>query len=602
MARARQAKTELDAALGESRRAVMRLGGFSAVINLLILAMPLYMLQVYDRVLVSGQLETLLLLTLIAVFLLAVMGVLDAARSALAARAADWISRRLGPIFLEKSVRARLANETAGIQAIRDVESLRSFLAGSGLNAFLDAPWTPIFLFLIWMLHPMLGIFALAASAILLGLSWLNEKMTRAAIEETAREQITAQREAEAVIRNADAVAAMGMIPGLVRRWRRSQEKALGANLRAALRTGQVSAATKFARQAVQVGVLGLGAFLVLEGAITSGAMIASSILLGRALAPIEQALGAWRGFSAARLAFGRLREQAQRYPALAPRLALPEPEGRLSVSELTVRDPQSGMLILKRLGFELAAGKALAIIGPSASGKSTLCRHIVGLQKPTAGEIRIDGARLDLWDREQIGAATGFLPQDVELFPGSVRDNIARMGAAPDHDVLRAAKLACAHEVILGLPNGYDTLIGEGGVRLSGGQRQRIGLARALFGDPKLVVLDEPNANLDQAGEAALAAAIASIKDAGAALIIVGHRPSTLAQADLVMVLKDGQVAALGPRDEILRRLRRDAPGAAPGEAPVPTGAADREDANNIPQSAQSPAEMRQLEPGARA
>jgi len=553
--------TELGRAIAICRKAFGLVLGFNVATNLLILALPLYMLQVYDRVLGSGRVETLIFLTLMAVTALIVMGVLDGARASVAARIARWLSLTLAPVVLERSIRTRLWGDTAGAQPLRDLQQLQTFLASPGLNAFLDAPWVVLFSLLIMLLHPLLGLVALLAAGSLIGLGVLNERMTRSLIEETAREQIAATREADMAIRNAESAEAMAMSPALIRRWSRSNATAAVAHQSAMERMGAIAAASKALRLIVQVSVLGVGAWLVLQGALSSGSMIAASILLGRALAPVEQSVAAWQGFSTARSAYRRLQGHLERLPPRTAQVRLPAPRGALRVEDLSARIPHGGPLILRRVSFEVAPGEGLAVVGPSGAGKSTLCRYLVGLAEPYAGSVKLDGCDLAKWDFEQLGAAIGFLPQDVELFFGTVRDNIARMGEAPDEAVIAAAQRAMAHELISGLPQGYDTLIGEGGVKLSGGQRQRIGLARALFGEPRLIVLDEPNANLDQEGESALAAAIAEVKRNGAAVVIVGHRPSTLAQADRVMLLKDGAVALIGPREEVLTTLRREKP-----------------------------------------
>jgi PrtD family type I secretion system ABC transporter len=348
------------------------------------------------------------------------------------------------------------------------------------------------------------------------------------------------------------------MLPAMVRRWRQAH----CASLLSARRGGEISAVlvsvTKFIRFFVQIAILGLGAVLVLEGQLTAGGMIAASILLGRALAPVEHAITAWRNFTGARIAYDRLKSHLESFPAEPSRIMLPEPRGIISVDRLTCFAPQSGTPILRQVSFEAEPGELIAVVGPSGAGKSTLCRLIVGLGQATSGTIRIDGSEIKHWSSLQLGRHVGYLPQDVELFSGTVRDNIARMTECSDADVIKAAMLAHAHDLVRKLPAGYDTQIGEGGARLSGGQRQRIGLARAVFGEPKLLVLDEPNANLDTAGEAALAAALAELKAGGAVTLVVGHRPSTLAQADKILLLRDGRVEIFGPRNEVLARMRK--------------------------------------------
>jgi ATP-binding cassette subfamily C protein/ATP-binding cassette subfamily C exporter for protease/lipase/ATP-binding cassette subfamily C protein EexD len=409
--------------------------------------------------------------------------------------------------------------------------------------------------------------------------------------------QISANQQAEATIRNAEVVRAMGMLPAMVERWRKTNEIALEASRVASERGGILVGLTKFVRFFVQIAILGLGAWLVLHSEVTPGAMIASSVLLGRALAPIEQAMAAWRNLVATQLAYSRLRTRLQSFSEDVERIRLPAPSGQLTIDRISYSAPGMKQPVLQDISFSVEPGEAIAIIGPSASGKSTLCRLLVGLAAPTVGEIRLDGSELVHWDPDQLGQYIGYLPQDVELFGGSIRENIARMGEAEDSAVIGAAVLAHAHEMIQRLPQSYETQIGEGGTRLSGGQRQRIGLARAVYGRPRLIILDEPNANLDQAGEAALAAAVNRLKEQGIALVIVGHRPSTLAQADKILLLKDGRVELFGRRDDVVQRLRQTAAGAGkPGSVPSQRPAAVVNNISNAPQMANHS----QLEAGA--
>jgi PrtD family type I secretion system ABC transporter len=393
---------------------------------------------------------------------------------------------------------------------------------------------------------------------LLLALSVANELVTRRATLEAALAQISANQQAEATIRNAEVVRAMGMLPAVVERWQITHAKSLAAMRRASERGGVLVGLTKFIRFFVQIAILGLGAFFVLRGELTAGSMIAASILLGRALAPVELAMSAWRNFATARIAYARLKTRLQAFPAEVERIRLPAPVGRVRVENVTYGPPGAKRPVLQQVSFAVAPGEAVAVIGASASGKSTLCRLLVGIAAPSDGHVRLDGSELTHWDPNDLGRFIGYLPQDVELFAGSVRENIARLGDPDDNAIVNAARLAHAHELIQRLPDGYETQIGDGGTRLSGGQRQRIGLARAVYGEPRLIVLDEPNANLDQAGEAALAAAVGELKRDGCALVIVGHRPSTLAQADKILLLKDGCVELFGPRDDVLQRLRR--------------------------------------------
>jgi ATP-binding cassette subfamily C protein/ATP-binding cassette subfamily C exporter for protease/lipase/ATP-binding cassette subfamily C protein EexD len=564
-----QPPTALDEALRICRRAFVFVALFSFALNLLMLASPIYMLQVYDRVLTTGHYETLALITALALAALLILGALDALRAAVMNRIGGWLNARLGPELLGVSLRSRLLGDTGGGQPLRDLAQVQGFVGGQGLAVFFDAPWVPVFVVLVWLLHPILGLVAAGSAVLLFVMTILNDWTTRAPLTRATQAQIQAQLQAEQTIRNAEVVRAMGMRAAMVERWNKVNDAALEATSLAAERGGVFVGITKFLRFGVQVAILGVGALLVLRGELSSGGMVAASILLGRALAPVEQAMGAWKNFTQARLAYGRLQQRLAALPRERPRTELPEPKGSLAVERLTYQLPGSDRPVLQQVAFALEPGEALAIIGPSAAGKSTLCRHLVGIAQPSAGHVRLDGADVHHWDPERLGRHVGYLPQDVELFGGSVRENIARMGEGDDAEIVEAARLAHAHDMILKLPQGYDTQIGDAGARLSGGQRQRIGLARALFGSPCLVVLDEPNANLDQAGELALAAAVAELKRRGATIVIVSHRPSALQNVDKILFLKDGRVEAFGPRDEVLRQLQgQPRPTAAPAAA----------------------------------
>lgn len=556
----RAGRTELDRAFAACRPALWTMGAFSFAINLLMLASPLYMLQVYDRVMVSGNVETLALLTALTAAALLAFGLLDALRAAVGVRAGIWLSDRLGPVLLAGGVRSRLLGDAGGAQPLRDLAQVQTFVTSQAPAVLFDIPWAPVFLGLIWLLHPWLGMLAAGSAALILAVGLLNDRLMRAPNAASTQAQIAATAQAETAIRNAEVVRALGMLPAMTGRWRATHDQGQAALRRAAERAGLLLGLTKFLRLFVQSATLGLGAWLVLRGELTGGAMVAASILLGRALAPVEQAMGVSRSYATTRLAVRRLRERLLALPAEPARTRLPAPGGALTLERVSYAPPGQRAPVLHQVSFRALPGEAVAVIGPSASGKSTLCRLLVGTADPLSGEIRLDGSELRHWNPEELGAHVGYLPQDVELFPGTVRENIARMGPAEADDdaaVVEAAMRAHAHEVIQRLPQGYDTPVGDGNVRLSGGQRQRIGLARALYGDPRLVVLDEPNANLDQAGEAALGAAIEEMKERGVTLLIVGHRPSTIAQATRILLLKEGRVELFGPRDEVLRRLR---------------------------------------------
>ena len=563
--------TQLQSAMARGRGVLIAVGIFSCVINLLMLASPIYMMQVFDRVLASGSHETLLYLTLIVGIAFAVLGALEMVRGRLFARLGGWLENRLGPDMLAASITRRLRGTAMAGQALRDLGQIRSFFGGQGIQPLFDAPWVPIFLICIWFLHPWLGLLATGAALLLLGLALLNEFMARGPQQRSARTSLGAQTNAEAAIRNADVVHAMGLLPAMAERWRRDNSTALDEQLVGSDRGSAVVGSSKFLRLFVQSAILGLGAYLVLQGSMTAGGMIAGSILLGRALAPVEQAIGAWRQVVAARISYDRLNRLLRATPSAGDPQPLPAFSGRVAFERVTALPPGANRgeakPILKGVTFDLQPGRALAVVGPSASGKTTLCRLLAGAWAPVDGTVRLDGADVGLWDRAQLGPQIGYLPQDVELFAGTVRENIARFRDAADTEVFGAAQLAGVHEMILRLPKGYDTEIGENGTALSAGQRQRIGLARALFGNPRLLVLDEPNANLDQDGEAALVRAISAAKEGGATVVLVTHRPSVLSQVDMIVVLRDGVVDSIGPRDEILSKLR--------GPRPVPATAA---------------------------
>jgi PrtD family type I secretion system ABC transporter len=581
------APNALTDALRACRTSFVVVGLFSLVINAMMLAMPIYMLQVYDRVLTTGRIETLIMLSVMAATALVIMGAMDALRSAIMVRLGRWINARLAPIFLTLSVRGRLLGDEAGAQPLRDLSVLQNFVGGSGLTFLFDTPMVPLFVALCWLLHPDIGILALGAAVLLFSFSIVNDRLTRKPLLEANVGQIRAVAQAEAAIRNAEVVRAMGMLPAMVERWRIVNDRTLQATQMASARSGVIVGITKATRLLVQIAVLGLGALLVIQTSLTAGSMIACSILIGRALAPVEQAVTAWKVFIAARIAYGRLKSRLLTLPPEAQRTRLPAPCGSLTVEAVSFVPPGGSQAVLRQVSLAVEPGEAVAVVGPSAAGKSTLCRLLVGLVQPSSGKIRLDGAELGHWDLDQLGRFIGYLPQDVELFAGTVRDNIARMGKGSDEDVVEAARLAHAHDMILHLSDGYDTQIGDAGAKLSGGQRQRIGLARAVYGDPRLIVLDEPNANLDQVGEAALAGAVDELKRRGAAMVIVGHRPSTLAHADKILVLKDGRAELFGGRDEVLPRLRK-VPVTTTAPASVPQAAPTASDASASQQARQ--------------
>jgi PrtD family type I secretion system ABC transporter len=533
-------------------------GLFSLAINLLLLAPPLYMLQVFDRVLASRSGETLLVLSAVTVAALVLMALLDALRSRLLGAAAVALDRRLGPLLLDGLVaRAARLGGAAYLGGLRDVATLRAFFNGQGLLALFDAPWLPLFLALVFLFHPVLGALALAGSALMLLLAVLNERVTRRPLESAQAAARHAARFIDGSLRNAEVVSALGMVPALTRRWARLNDGALLAQLRAGNAGGTLGGATKLVRQLVQTAMLAAGAWLVIRQDVTPGVMVAATIILGRALAPIETLVAGWRSLVEARAAWKSLRQLLSEGNKDTS-IALPAPTGAIEAERVTFAFPGAERPALRGVSFSVQAGESLGIVGPSASGKSTLLRLVLGVWKPASGAMRLDGADAAAWPRERLGAQVGYLPQDVELFTGTVAENIARLGEPDPGTVVRAAQRAHVHDMILRLPKGYDTEVGEGGQALSAGQRQLVALARALYGDPRLVVLDEPNASLDHQGDEALLATLDRLKENQVTVLIVAHRPSLLRGVDKLLFLREGAVEMFGPRAAVMARVTR--------------------------------------------
>ncbi len=534
-------------------------GLFSFFINLLLLVPVLYMLQIFDRVIASRSDETLVVLTIGAVLALLVGMVLDILRGRLLASAGIALDRHLGPPVLS-GLLANAGRPGGGeyVSGLRDVGTLRTFLTGTGIFALFDAPWLPIYIVVIFLFHPLLGLIAMVGAGILLCLAYTNEKLTRKVLEDLQADGRKAGRFIDLSVRNAEVVSAHGMIHSVTSYWEQLNRKVLKSQVRASQAGGSIGGLTKFARQLVQIAMLGTGAWLVIDLHVTAGVMLAATILLGRALAPVETMIAGWKSLVDTRSAYARLDKLLSPYAAGPELTELPAPEGALSVDRVAFGVRGKEKAIIRGVSFEIAAGESLGIIGPSAAGKSTLARLILGVWKPVNGVIRLDGADVSEWPREKLGPHLGYLPQDVELFSGTAAENIARMGTVDSDAVVTAAKRANAHEMILRLANGYDTQIGEGGATLSGGQRQRLALARALYRSPRLVVLDEPNANLDSEGEDALMRAMLGLKHEKVTLVVITHRPSLLANVDKVLVLREGQVEMFGPRAEIIARVTR--------------------------------------------
>ena len=558
-------ETEVKNAVRASRRALNATFVFSAVINVLMLAGPLFMLQVYDRVLTSGSFPTLIALSIITAVLYAIIGMLELARSRIISRVGAEIDQRLSDRIFEASLRKSLATQGAAAPAIRELDSFRQFIAGPAPLTFFDAPWTPVYLLVIFMTHWMLGVAATIGTFILLGLAWASDQSGREPLKEAGIAVAKSLEMAETGQRNAEAITAMGMLSSYRKRWQVLNEEGLGWQLLASDRLGGLAALTKAMRLLLQSLMLAIAAGLAVNGAISPGAIIAATIIFGRALAPVEQVIGHWRGFIKSRESYHRLEEVLTYAPPERNRTQLPRPKGVLDVQSIRVAAPESRNVILNGITFTAMPGQMLAIIGPSASGKSTLVRSLVGLWPTFAGAILLDGARLDQWHPEDLGRHVGYLPQNVELFAGTVKQNISRFrDDASDEDVVDAAKQAHAHELILALPRGYETELGTFGSYLSGGQRQRLALARALFGTPPLVVLDEPNSNLDRPGDEALSAAIDGMRKRGQTVILVSHRVQAIGKADLLLFIEKGQQRAFGPRNEVMKLFQ------GPGNQPV--------------------------------
>ena len=539
------------------RRAVVVTLGFSFMVNLLMLAAPLYMLQVYDRVLTSRSEETLLLLTLIAVAALVTMAALEVVRHHVMIKVGAWLDRRLGGQMLEGAIISTLrAGANPNIQPLRDLAALRNFFSSSTFFPFVDAPWTPVFLVIIFLLHPLLGWISLFGGLVLFSLAVVNELMTRRILGASSQATMMALNHAEAAVRNADVIEAMGILPNLLRRWHGYNSDGVEGASRASARSALITAISRFIRMGLQVAILGAGAWLVLEGEATAGVMIAASILMGRALAPVEQSISAWRSAVAARESYARILAQLRMVPDGDRGMALPRPKGEVRVEQLTYLHPNQTEPVLRGVSFALAPGEVLGVIGPSGCGKSTLVKLLLGNIVPRVGHVRLDGVEVSQWHSSDMGQHVGYLPQDIELFAGTIKDNIARMADADADKVIRATKLAGCHNMILSLPMGYETPIGPGGAMLSGGERQRIGLARALYGRPKLVVLDEPNSNLDNEGERALLVAIKALKKMKVTVVVVAHGPRLLRNADKVLMLRNGMVEAFGPKDKVLAEM----------------------------------------------
>lgn len=552
-------KSKLLTALKMCRSNFIAVIFFSLFINLLMFIGPLYMLQVYDRVLASRSEVTLMMITGLAVSLLLVYWALEAIRSRVLVRTGARFDQILGHDLFVTAFRGHVRNPAGAFsQPVRDLDTLRDFLTGGGIIAFCDAPWVPVFLVACFLLHPWLGIVAVIGAVVIFSLALANEFSTKKLLKNASGASVIANQYVGACMRNAETVHALGMMPGISRRWQEMHWAQLSMQAQASDRAGILLSASKLFRMGLQVAILGVGAYLVLQAEITAGSMVAASIMMGRALSPVEMAVGQWKGFVAARSAYDRLKTLFVSVPEEPARMALPAPRGEITLEQIMVAPPGSRKATLKSVSMHIGAGDVVGVIGPSGAGKSTLARALVGIWNPVSGHVRIDGADIDHWDSTLLGPHLGYLPQDVELFAGTVAENIGRFGDLNPEQIVDAAQRAGAHDMILQLPDGYSTRVGDGGRSLSGGQRQRIGLARALYGDPKVIVLDEPNSSLDSFGEEALSRAILQAKEHGRTVVVVSHRSSLLNVVDKVAVLNDGILTAYGPKQAVLEHLAK--------------------------------------------
>jgi ATP-binding cassette subfamily C exporter for protease/lipase len=552
-------KNEIEQALLSFKSTFWTVGAFSAISNLLMLTPSLYMLQVYDRVLQSRNELTLLMLTVLMLGAYLLMGGLELIRSfvliRVGARFDMTLNKRVYTAAFEQNLKQ--AGGNAG-QALQDLTSLRQFLTGNALFAFFDAPWFPVYLIVIFMFEPSLGVFALVGTVILVILAYVNERVTGKPLAEANAMAVMSSAVATNNLRNAEVIESMGMLPNLMGRWFKLHGKFLQLQADASEKAGKVAAATKFVQVSLQSLVLGFGALLVLENKITAGMMIAASILLGRALAPVQQVIGVWKSLSSVRSAHERLTKLLEANPAREAGMPLPKPQGSLAVEGVTAAPPGGKAAVIKGLSFAISPGEVLGVIGPSGSGKSTLARLLVGIWPAAVGKVRLDGADIYSWNKGELGPNIGYLPQDIELFGGTVSENIARFGEIDAEKVVLAAKRAGVHDMILHMADGYDTKLGDGGAGLSGGQKQRLGLARAMYGDPSLIVLDEPNSNLDDIGEQALVNAVLDLRQRGKTIVLITHRTSIIGATTKLLLLRDGAPQMFGPTNDVLAALQQ--------------------------------------------
>lgn len=550
---------ELRSVMSAMRSAFFTVATFSGFLNLLMLAPSLYMLQVYDRVLGSRNETTLLVLTILIVGAYLFTSALEMVRGRVLVRIGARLDHALNSrVFTASFERNLLKPGSNTSQPIQDLNTVRQSLTGGALISVLDLPWLPLYLIVIFMFSVPLGVFALVGAIVIAVLAVINERTSKAKLEEAQKFSIQSTTALTNNLRNAEVIEAMGMLPNVRKRWYSVHQKHLQSQAQASDQAVMMNGMTKFVRISMQSLVLGFGALLVLEGKMTAGMMIAASILVSRALAPVEMVVGNWKQIVSGRAAYKRLQEILSFHPPREEGMALPKPTGQVSVEAATVMVPGTRNQVLKGLNFKVEAGDIVAVIGPSASGKSSLARVLVGVWPAAAGSVRLDSADVYHWNKDDLGPHIGYLPQDIELFDGTVAENIARFGEVDPERVIEAARKAGMHDLILHLPQGYDTPIGSAGSALSGGQRQRVGLARALYGDPSLIVLDEPNSNLDEIGERALNETVKELKAQGKTVFLITHRMSTLAVVDKLLMLNDGNLLAFGPRDQVLAALQQ--------------------------------------------
>ena len=543
--------------LADYKKILISVGCFTALINILMLVPSIYMLQVYDRVLSSQNTTTLAMLSLMVVGFFIFIGTLETVRSFIVIRIGSQLERRFNQqVYRAAFERNLFSGQAHAGQALGDLTLIRQFVTGPALFAFFDAPWFPVYLFVIYLFNTWLGVFATAGAAVLIALACVNEVMTRKSLSQASVYSQQSSQLATSHLHNAETIQAMGMLGVLRKRWFNVHSRFLTEQNNASDTGAVIGSVSKTLRLCLQSLVLGLGALLVIQGDMSAGMMIAGSILMGRVLSPIDQLIAVWKQWSSAKLAYQRLDNLLREHPAVQENMALPAPNGHLSFEQVSAAPPGVRLPTLHQVSFSLQAGEVLGVLGASGSGKSTLARVLVGVWPTLAGTVRLDGADIHQWNRDQLGPYIGYLPQDIELFSGSIADNIARFRDADPQQVVAAAQQAGVHEMILRLPQGYDTLLGDDGSGLSGGQKQRVALARALYGGPRLVVLDEPNSNLDAVGDAALTRAIAQLKAQGCTVVLVTHRSASLAQADKLLVLNEGRTQVFGPSAEVLKAL----------------------------------------------